>query len=398
MDDIQSILNAMIRTAVDPQTAAVAIAVIGLNIHFGYTGLINIGQSAFMLLGAYGFAISITQGWPLVVAVLVGLVLAFVFALVLGVPTLKLRGDYLAIVTISAAEIVRYVGRSVGYESLFNLTGGAQGIPGSKYRGSFTDLSPFGSGNTTLLEFNYTDVAGGSTIVRLLGWAIVIALIWLALRIGRGRTGLDGAARTGSTVGLSVLILLLIFFLAPVGQQNTGVDGWWFTVITWVIVAIGLVIVLGLTRSPWGRALRGVREDEDAMRSLGKNVFAIKMQALIIGGLFGAIGGMMYVLPATVQPDAMGRNLTFFAYTALLLGGAATIWGPVLGTLLFFVGRIFIISASNTYLSSDKYVNWLNGQQTAQFAFIVVGVALMLLVIFRPQGILGDKRELRFNV
>ncbi len=64
MDDIQNILNAMIRTAVDPQTAAVAIAVIGLNIHFGYTGLLNIGQSAFMLLGAYGFAISITQGWP----------------------------------------------------------------------------------------------------------------------------------------------------------------------------------------------------------------------------------------------------------------------------------------------------------------------------------------------
>ena len=67
------------------------------------------------------------------------------------------------------------------------------------------------------------------------------------------------------------------------------------------------------------------------MRSLGKNVFAIKMQALIIGGLFGAIGGMMYVLPATVQPDSLGRSITFFCYTALLLGGAATIWGPVLG-------------------------------------------------------------------
>ena len=132
MDDIQNILNAMMRVAVDPQTAAVAIAVIGLNIHFGYTGLLNIGQSAFMLLGAYGFAISITQGWPLVVAILVGLMVAFVFALVLGVPTLKLRGDYLAIVTISAAEIIRYVGRSVGYERLFNLTGGAQGIPGSQ--------------------------------------------------------------------------------------------------------------------------------------------------------------------------------------------------------------------------------------------------------------------------
>ena len=75
------------------------------------------------------------------------------------------------------------------------------------------------------------------------------------------------------------------------------------------------------------------------MRSLGKNVFAIKMQALVIGGLFGAVGGMMYVLPATVQPDSLGRSITFFCYTALLLGGAATIWGPVLGSLIFFVGR-----------------------------------------------------------
>ena len=399
MDDIQNILNAMVRTAVDPQTAAVAIAVIGLNIHFGYTGLLNIGQSAFMLLGAYGFAISITQGLPLAVAIIVGLMVAFVFALVLGVPTLKLRGDYLAIVTISAAEIIRYVGRSVGYERLFNLTGGAQGIPGSQYRGPFTDLSWFGGGTTTILGFNYTDVGSGdSTLVRVVGWLVVVGLIWAMVLIGRGKVALEGAARTVALVGLTVLTVLVVLFLAPVTQQNTGVNGWWFTFVTWVIVAISLVIVLGLTRSPWGRALKGVREDEDAMRSLGKNVFAIKMQALIIGGLFGAIGGMMYVLPATVQPDALGRSITFFCYTALLLGGAATIWGPVLGSLIFFVGRVAIIGIANTYLSSDQYINIMNGQQTSQFAFIVVGVALMLLVIFRPQGILGDKRELRFNV
>ena len=72
MDTIQAILNAMMREAISPQTAAVAIAVIGLNIHFGFTGLLNIGQSGFMLLGAYGFAISIGHGLPLVVGVLVG--------------------------------------------------------------------------------------------------------------------------------------------------------------------------------------------------------------------------------------------------------------------------------------------------------------------------------------
>jgi ABC-type branched-subunit amino acid transport system permease subunit len=399
VDDIQQIVNAMMRAAVSPQTAAVAIAVIGLNIHFGYTGLLNIGQSAFMLLGAYGFAVAITHDIPLFFAIIIGLLLAFVFALVLGVPTLKLRGDYLAIVTISAAEIVRYVGRSVGYEGLFNLTGGAQGIPGSRYRGPFTSLSPFSGGNTTFLPFNYADVADGSAWVRLVGWILVVGLVVSIVMIARGSwLSLAGGAKAGALIGLGVVTVLVVFFLAPVPQQNTGVDGWWFTVVAWLLAGVSTVLVLGLTRSPWGRALRGVREDEDAMRSLGKNVFAIKMQALVIGGLFGAVGGMMYVLPATVQPDSLGRTITFFCYTALLLGGAATIWGPVLGTLIFFVGRVFIIAASNTFLSSNDYLNVMSGQQASQFAFIVVGVALMLLVIFRPQGILGDKKELRFNV
>ena len=65
--------------------------------------------------------------------------------------------------------------------------------------------------------------------------------------------------------------------------------------------------------APGVASCAAIREDEDAIRSLGKNVFAIKMQALIIGGLLGALGGMVYVLPASVQPDAMGRSLTFFA-------------------------------------------------------------------------------------
>jgi ABC-type branched-subunit amino acid transport system permease subunit len=404
MDEIQQILNSMMSSAIAPQTAAVAIAVIGLNIHFGFTGLLNIGQAAFMLLGAYGFAITIKEGIPalgidplgfaaLVAGVIVGLGLAFLFALILGVPTLKLRGDYLAIVTISAAEIVRYIGRSVGYETLFGLTGGAQGIPGSQYRTPFTDLSPLGSGNTTILELNYRDVADGAVWVRLVGWLVGIAIIVAIVLIARGRTGLTGTAKRGALAGLIVAAALVLLFLAPVNNQNTGVDGWWVTIVAWVVAGLSTVIVLFLVKSPWGRALRGVREDEDAMRSLGKNVFAIKMQALVIGGLFGALGGMIFVLPATVQPDSMGRSLTFFCYTALLLGGAATIWGPILGSIIFFAGRVFLIGFSNTYFDG-----FMSSQESSQFAFIVVGVVLMLLVIFRPQGILGDKRELRFNV
>lgn len=324
---VPSIFASVIRTAIEPQTAAVAIAVIGLNIHFGFTGLLNIGQAGFMLLGAYGFAISISRGLPLFVAILMGLAAAAVFALLLGVPTLKLRGDYLAIVTISAAEIIRYVGR---LSQLTEWTGGSQGLPGSAYRDPFVALSFFGDGSTTI---------------------------------------------------------------GPLSYQNTGVNGWWVRAVAWSFVGLCTLLVFLLVRSPWGRLLRGVREDEDAIRSLGKNVYAIKMQALVLGGVLGAFGGILHVLPTSVQADSMGRALTFFVWTALLLGGAATIFGPVLGTILFFSVRILIRGVSNAVIPPEI----LNQQQSEQFSWVVVGVILMLLVIFRPQGVLGNKRELQFN-
>lgn len=391
MDNLQYILNGMMREALSPQTAAVAIAVIGLNIHFGFTGLINIGQSAFMLLGAYGFAISIWHGLPMIVGIVLGFGAAFVFALILGAPTLKLRGDYLAIVTISAAEIIRYVGRSA---LLTDFTGSAQGIPGSQYRNSFTSLSPFGSGQFTLLPFNYADVAGGAAWVRIIGWIVLLAIATTVVFLLRRGDTLTGAVKAGTLAALLVVGFFLLFFLFPVPNQLTGVNGWWVRAVAWALVVVSSLIVLLLVRSPWGRLLRGIREDEDAIRSLGKNVFAIKMQALVIGGLFGALGGMMYVLPSSVQPDSMGRSLTFFAYTALLIGGAATIWGPLLGSIIFFSARIGIKYAAGVWVPDSI----MNGQQTEQFSYIVVGVALMLIVIFRPQGILGNKRELQFNV
>lgn len=324
---VPSIFGSVIRSAVEPQTAAVAVAVIGLNLHFGFTGLLNIGQAGFMLLGAYGFAIALMRGMPLPVAILVGIAAAAVFALLLGIPTLKLRGDYLAIVTISAAEILRYVGR---LSQLTNWTGGSQGLPGNEYRDPFVALSFFPQGTTTI---------------------------------------------------------------GPLSYQNTGVNGWWIRVVAWTLVLICTLFVFVLVRSPWGRLLRGIREDEDAIRSLGKNVFAVKMQALVIGGVLGAIGGMIFVLPSSVQADSMGRAMTFFIWTALLLGGAATIFGPVLGTILFFSVRILIRGVTNELVPASV----LNTQQSDQFSWVLVGVALMLLVIFRPQGILGNKRELQFN-
>lgn len=410
MDTIIGILEAMLRTAINPATAGVVIAVIGLNIHFGFTGLLNMGQAGFMLLGAYGFAISLDQGLPFPVAILVGLLAAVLFAVLLGAPTLKLRGDYLAIVTISAAEIIRYVGR---LSNLSEYTGGSQGLRGARYQEPFINLSFLSEdGRWTLppeglYSWLPSSMWAGETGGRILGLVVLVAAVAGAIFLIKGQRNRQKELKPGSDLpfaqrlrtglavsGLIFVAVIAVFYILPLTLDQTKSNGWWVRLVAWSMVGISLLVAMLLVRSPWGRLLRGIREDEDAVRSLGKNVFALKMQALIIGGAFAAIGGMVYVLPSTVQPDNMGRSMTFFIYTALLLGGAATILGPLLGTLIFYPGRILIREVADAYIPDSI----MSSSQTDQFSFIVVGVVLMLLVIFRPQGILGNKRELRFNV
>ena len=96
-------------------------------------------------------------------------------------------------------------------------------------------------------------------------------------------------------------------------------------------------------RSPAGRVLKGIREDEDAVRSLGKNVYAYKIQALVFGGLLGTLGGFVFALSnQSVQPDNYATTITFFAWAVLILGGAARVFGPVLGSVIFWFLLIFV--------------------------------------------------------
>lgn len=120
------IFTQAITQAFDFNAIVYALAAIGLNVHFGYAGLLNFGQVGFVALGAYGMGLSITL-WNLnpFLAVIVGMIFAAIFALLLGVPTLRLRSDYLAIVTIAAAEIVRLVARSTVMRP---ITRGAEGL------------------------------------------------------------------------------------------------------------------------------------------------------------------------------------------------------------------------------------------------------------------------------
>ena len=135
------------------------------------------------------------------------------------------------------------------------------------------------------------------------------------------------------------------------------------------------------------------------MRSLGKNVYGYKMQSLILGGVLGALGGFVFAIYAqSVQPDNYATDLTFFAYTILILGGAARVGGPILGAVVFwalltFVGE-FLVEATRNEVAG---FGWLRTDQVGQVRFMLVGLGLMALMIFRPQGILGDKKELALD-
>ena len=329
MSEFLDALTGGLQAALGYQAIFFVLLAVGLNIHFGYTGLLNFGQAGFALLGAFGLAISVVKwGLPWWVGVLVGLVAAVVLALLLGVPTLRLRADYLAIVTIAAAEILRLVFRSV---SATSVTGGTRGLSG--FNSGFVALAPWGGGP---YEFLGTRWSG--------------AQLWLAL-------------------------------------------------VGWILVALCSLLVWALVRSPWGRVVKSIREDEDAALSLGKNVYAYKMQALVLGGVIGALGGTVYALGlGSVNPDQYQNANTFLAYTALILGGAATVWGPVIGGMIL----LFLIQFADTGLKA--LINngiipetLLSPTDVAQLRFVLIGVGLMALLVFRPQGIFGDRREVMLD-
>jgi branched-chain amino acid transport system permease protein len=322
--DFVEILADSLRAAVGVPAAAYALAAVGLNVHFGYTGLLNFGQVAFMLVGAYGTAVTVNEGGPLWLGLLVGIGAAVVLGLLLGIPTLRLRTDYLAIVTIATAEILRYVTRSRALEP---LTGGVFGI--QKFADPFFAINP----------------------------------------IPPGRYGF--------------------------GTFNFGHRQLWVMAVGWLLVAAILLLLTALLRSPWGRVLKAIREDEDAARSLGKNVFAYKIQSLVLGGVIGALAGMLLAIETqAVNPDTFISILTFFAYTVLILGGPGRILAPVVGAVIFW----FLLQFTDGFLRGALEAGWLGSvleaNEVAAVRFALVGLGLMLLMILRPQGILGSREEL----
>ena len=306
------------------------LSAIGLNVHFGWTGLLNFGHASFMGVGAYVTILLLphaagregefsTDGLPFIVALIIGVIAAALFGLLLGLPAIRLRGDYLAIVTIAAAEIFRLLVRD-----LESITGGVYGIISfsdslQKYRPGFIDN------------------------------------------------------------------LLNNFEFSP--SQA------WVGIIAWLFIFLVLLLLKRLNNSPWGRALRAVREDEDAVRAMGKNAVWLKLQSFMLGaGIAGLSGVLLAFNYGSLQTTTFVPLLTFYVWAIMILGGVGSLTGPVFGSIIFWV----IIS------ETDRFAVLLfenaNGQQIAGVRFVLVGLLIMSLMIFKPSGLLGKKEELLLNV
>jgi branched-chain amino acid transport system permease protein len=294
---------------------------LGLQLQFGFAGLLNFGQVAFMAIGAYTMAILVAkEQWSMWLAAPLAIGAAALGGLLLGLPTLRLRADYFAIVTIAFSEILRYVATNDDA-----LTGGAQGT---------INLRGTGVASQYDAEWQHFQAHVQSFLGLSSRDAAMLVLVW----------------------GVAVILLAL----------------------TW----IGL-------RTPWGRVLRAIREDEDVAASLGKNVFAYKLQVLAVGAAFAGVAGLFYAWEFSFfSPDDFEPLVTFFAWMIVLLGGLGRVWSVPVGAILFgviFAGTRFFNFAPFTYFgSADR----------AYLRLMVIGLIIILTVLLRPQGVLGKREEM----
>jgi branched-chain amino acid transport system permease protein len=294
-----------------------AVMVLGLNLHWGYTGLFNGGVVAFFGMGAYGAMILGGRseaglmggfGLPFPVAFAGGVLMAAALAWVVGVLTLRLRHDYLAIATFGVAVALESVARNAEW-----LTGGARGRRGFP--------RPFE------------------------GWT-GDPLIW-------------GILFLGLVAGVLALV-------------------WW-----------GLE---RLVNSPYGRALRAIREDETAARALGKSPARLRLEAFVIGSAVMGAGGALYVAwTAFISPQDLAPVLTFQVWAMLIVGGAGNNRGAVLGAGLIWAAWTLSGFALSRFAPADWQL------LTGSIQYILIGTVIVGMLLWRPQGLLPEKIATRIS-
>jgi branched-chain amino acid transport system permease protein len=300
---------------------------LGLNIVVGFAGLLDLGYIAFYAVGAYTYALLASPQFglhlPFWIILPIGAAIAALFGVLLGAPTLKLRGDYLAIVTLGFGEIVRIFLNNLSRP--VNITSGPQGI---------ALIDPF----------------------RIDGFSFA-AMQTIA--------GLD--------------------FSGPIK---------YYYVLLLVMLAV-IVVNLRLQNSRIGRAWEAIREDEIAARAMGINTRNMKLLAFAMGASFGGVaGGMFSAIQAFISPESFVLVESIMVVSMVVLGGMGNVWGVILGAvLLSFTPEILRWTVEPVQVA-------LFGRTLMEpevIRMLLFGLALVLIMLFRPAGLLPSavrKREL----
>ncbi|MFH8868420.1 branched-chain amino acid ABC transporter permease [Streptomyces griseus] len=294
-----------------------ATVALGLNVVVGLAGLLDLGYVAFLGVGAYAAALvsgsplsPVGVQFPFWAAVLTGAAASLVFGVVIGAPTLRLRGDYLAIVTLGFGEIFRLTVNALNGVSGPDLTNGSQGIP------SIPDLNLFG------FDFGVSHDIGGITL---------------------GRSA-------------NYYLLMLVF------------------------TAVVVLVFRRSGESRIGRAWVAIREDETAATAMGINAFRLKLLAFALGATLAGLAGTVQAhVSYTVTPEqyqfagSVPPNSAFLL-AAVILGGMGTLSGPLVGAAL-----LYLIPAKLQFMQD--------------YQLFLFGIALILLMRFRPEGLVADRRK-----
>ena len=288
-----------------------AIAVLGLNLQWGYTGLFNAGVAGFIAVGAYTMAIltgpsreAVLGGyeWPFVAGIAGAMLAAGASALIIGLVTLKLRGEYLAVATFGVAVTIQLVCLNWEY-----LTGGTLGL-----------------------------------------------------------IGIPNPARELVEGSMGQNALYLCFVLIAAGLAFWALEQ--------------------LVRSPWGRMLKAIREDEEAAASVGKNPVRVRLESFVLGCMLMGLSGALYVgFIGYVSPSDFLPIVTFQIWTMLIVGGSANNRGALLGAIV-----VWGVWTGSGYLISQFIPTEIQAKGGALQA-VLIGLILVLALLFRPRGLIGEE-------
>ncbi len=283
---------------------------LGLNVVVGFAGLLDLGYVGFFAVGAYSVALLTSPDsrfdlkWPWLASIPVALAIAMLSGLILGWPTLRLRGDYLAIVTLGFAEIIR-----ITADSTPNFLRGDRGFGGIPHPpGKNSDGTPI---------FGVRDAT---------------PYFWL---------------------GLSIVILVVL-------------------------------AVRNLDRSRVGRSWLAIREDEEAAELMGVRTIKYKLWAFAIGAIIGGFGGVVFAgEQGFMNSNTFQLQFSILVLAGVVMGGSGNIAGAILGGALISYIPDRLRGISDPVFHTDLF----------QWRFVLFGVAIILIMIFRPQGLIPSRRR-----